>query len=115
MAACLQGHADGKLVTSCRSDSDWLLCLPVCMPACMPQDYDDDGEAAAGSRLLHLLQVTDARNVVVVVSRWYGGILLGPTRFTYINNAARELLDSCGFIAAKEGGQKGGNKGGKKR
>lgn len=45
------------------------------------QDYDDDGEAAAGGRLLHLLQMTDARNVCVVVSRWYGGILLGPSRF----------------------------------
>ena len=79
------------------------------------QDYDDDGEAAAGSRLLHLLQVTGARNVAVVVSRWYGGILLGPARFTYINNAARELLDSCGYIAAKEGDGKGGGKGGGKK
>lgn len=34
------------------------------------QDYDDDGEQAAGGRLLHLLQMTDARNVCVVVSRW---------------------------------------------
>ncbi len=41
------------------------------------QDYDDDGEAAAGGRLLHLLQAADVRNVVVVVSRWFGGVLLG--------------------------------------
>ena len=71
-----------------------------------------------GSRLLHLLQITDSRNVVVVVSRWFGGILLGPSRFTHINNAARELLDACGYIPAKEGaghGHKGGGKGGKKR
>ena len=27
------------------------------------QDYDDDGEAAAGSRLLHLLQVLPERNL----------------------------------------------------
>eukprot|EP00899_Mesostigma_viride_P019827 jgi/Mesvir1/27846/Mv07521-RA.1 len=65
------------------------------------QDSDDDGEAAAGGRLLHLLQVVDARNVVVVVSRWFGGVLLGPDRFKFINNAARELLDAQGFIAAK--------------
>ena len=67
------------------------------------QDYDDDGESAAGSRLLHLLTVADARDVCVVVSRWYGGILLGPARFTHINNAARQLLDACGFIPAKAG------------
>ena len=37
------------------------------------------------------------RNVVVVVSRWFGGTLLGPTRFTLINNAARILLEDCGY------------------
>ena len=41
------------------------------------QDYDDDGETAAGGRLLLLLQLADVQNVVVVVSRWFGGILLG--------------------------------------
>ena len=66
------------------------------------QDCDDDGEAAAGSRLLHLLQMVDARNVVVVVSRWFGGVLLGPARFGLINKAARECLDECGFIPAKD-------------
>lgn len=65
------------------------------------QDYDDDGESAAGSRLLHLLQIVDAINVVVVVSRWFGGILLGPDRFKHINNAARSLLLSCNYIKAQ--------------
>ena len=58
------------------------------------QDFDDDGEAAAGKRLLHLLQVMDARNVLVVVSRWFGGILLGPSRFQCINNTARVALEA---------------------
>ncbi|PRW56314.1 IMPACT [Chlorella sorokiniana] len=86
------------------------------------QDYDDDGEAAAGGRLLHLLQMTDARNVCVVVSRWYGGILLGPSRFAIINNTARQLLEALGYIAGKDGSSgssssKGGGGGskGKKR
>lgn len=29
---------------------------------------------------------------MVVVSRWYGGILLGPDRFKHINNCARNIL-----------------------
>lgn len=62
------------------------------------QDYDDDGEDAAGSRLLHLLQILDVKNTVVVVSRWYGGVKLGPARFTHINNAARLLLEKCGYL-----------------
>mmetsp|Transcript_24508 Transcript_24508/g.39898 ORF Transcript_24508/g.39898 Transcript_24508/m.39898 type:complete len:256 (-) Transcript_24508:1605-2372(-) len=61
-------------------------------------DNDDDGENAAGSRLAHLLEILDARNVVVVVTRWYGGVPLGPTRFKLINNAARQLLDECNLI-----------------
>ncbi|KAF0408188.1 UPF0029-domain-containing protein [Gigaspora margarita] len=62
------------------------------------QDNDDDGETAAGSRLLHLLQILDAKNVIVIVSRWYGGIRLGPDRFKDINNCARDLLDKSGYI-----------------
>ena len=42
------------------------------------QDYDDGGETAAGGRLLHLLKVMDVYDVFVVVSRWYGGVKLGP-------------------------------------
>lgn len=58
------------------------------------QDCDDDGEAAAGKRLLHLLQVMDVQNRIVVVSRWYGGVHLGPARFQCINNAARLAIES---------------------
>jgi hypothetical protein len=78
------------------------------------QDCDDDGEDAAGGRLLHLLQLARAEDVVVVVSRWFGGVLLGPSRFGLISNCARELLVSTGFIAgAGEGG--GGGGGGRKK
>lgn len=62
------------------------------------QDCDDDGEAHAGARLLHLLQILDVRDVMVMVSRWYGGIQLGPDRFKHINNVARELLEKSGFL-----------------
>lgn len=47
----------------------------------MACDCDDDGESAAGSRLAHLLQLCQCENVLVVVSRWFGGVLLGPSRF----------------------------------
>jgi hypothetical protein len=61
------------------------------------QDCDDDGETAAGGRLLHLLQVMDCWGVCVVVSRWYGGVKLGPDRFRLINSAARDVLVAGGF------------------
>ncbi|CAL8093283.1 unnamed protein product [Calicophoron daubneyi] len=65
-------------------------------------DCDDDGETHAGGRLLHLLTLSDAQNVVVMVSRWYGGIQLGPDRFKHINNVARQLLASNGFIGSSD-------------
>ena len=43
-------------------------------------DCDDDGETAAGGRLLNLLTILDVTDVAVVVTRWFGGIHLGPGR-----------------------------------
>lgn len=64
-------------------------------------DNDEDGEQAAGGRLSHLLDILDARNVVVVVSRWFGGVLLGPDRFKHINNCARAALEAAGMAAQR--------------
>lgn len=65
------------------------------------QDNDDDGESAAGSRLAHLLQILELEDVLVVVTRWYGGIHLGSDRFKHINQAARDALVAGGFVQAK--------------
>ncbi|KAI5286312.1 eIF2 kinase Gcn2p negative regulator [Ascosphaera aggregata] len=61
------------------------------------QNSDDDGESAAGGKLLTLLQMTDAWNVMVVVSRWFGGIKLGPERFRAINSVAKDALSRGGW------------------
>lgn len=61
-------------------------------------DFDDDGESQAGSRLLHLLRVAKVENALVVVTRHFGGVHLGPARFAHINNTARELLAANGYI-----------------
>ncbi len=63
------------------------------------QDCDDDGETAAGGRLLHLMQLMDLWDTMVVVTRWYGGQKLGPRRFAVINQAARDAFDKAGLIA----------------
>ena len=76
------------------------------------QDCDDDGETAAGSRALHLMELMNVWDAMVVVSRWYGGVQLGPDRFRLINQAARDALVKGGFIVdtVKEGGKKKGKK-----
>jgi len=39
----------------------------------------------------------NVENVVVIVSRWFGGIKLGPERFKLICNSARHLLEEQGY------------------
>lgn len=79
------------------------------------QDCDDDGENAAGGRLLHLLQLMDVWNCLVVVTRWYGGVQLGADRFKHINTVAREALVRGGFVKGHEEKEKGGGGGGKRK
>jgi putative IMPACT (imprinted ancient) family translation regulator len=55
-------------------------------------DNDEDGEGGAGTKVAQLLDMMDVEDVVVVVSRWYGGVKLGPQRFKVINNVAREAV-----------------------
>jgi hypothetical protein len=59
---------------------------------CISEGFDDDGEAGAGVRLLGILQKMKIYNVFVVVSRWFGGTLLGNERFKHINDTAKDLL-----------------------
>jgi putative IMPACT (imprinted ancient) family translation regulator len=52
---------------------------------------DDDGERYAGR---YVLKAIDDMRVqgVVVVARWYGGVMLGPARFAHIENCARDAI-----------------------
>ncbi|GAB7351116.1 hypothetical protein MBLNU459_g1578t1 [Dothideomycetes sp. NU459] len=80
------------------------------------QDCDDDGETAAGGRVLHLMQLMDVWGVMVVITRWYGGVQLGPDRFRIINSAARDAFVKGGYVkeAGKDIKPEGGKKKGKK-
>lgn len=73
------------------------------------QDCDDDGETAAGGRLLHLMQLMDVWDAMVVVTRWYGGVHMGPRRFAVINGVAREGFVKAGLVSEekKDGKKKG--------
>ncbi|KAI0062428.1 ribosomal protein S5 domain 2-like protein [Artomyces pyxidatus] len=55
---------------------------------------EDDGESWAGGRVLKIMKAEAVMDAVVVVSRWYGGIMLGPIRFTHMEDCAREVCRS---------------------
>ena len=40
-----------------------------------------------------ILRLMGADGVAVIVTRWFGGTLLGPDRFRLINNCARRMLE----------------------
>jgi hypothetical protein len=87
---------------------------------CIVSDNDDDGEKGSGKKLAALLEMSNTMNAIVVVSRWFGGVKLGPSRFKYIASTAREALDEAGFIGGGRrvdhdvvsGGSAGKRKGG---
>ncbi|KAI1809118.1 ribosomal protein S5 domain 2-type protein [Poronia punctata] len=78
------------------------------------QDCNDDGETAAGGRLLHLLQLIDLWDVIVVVTRWYGGHKLGPRRFALINQAARDSFVKASLVVEAHSNDNGQKKKGTK-
>jgi len=57
------------------------------------EDRDDDGEGGAGDKMLYLLRAKKVENLMVVVSRWYGGIQLGQTRFKHITDCTIDILE----------------------
>ena len=66
-------------------------------------DFDDDGESAAGGRMAEMMRLMNLGGageigVAVIVTRWYGGIKLGPDRFKLINNCARGVLEQAGYV-----------------
>ncbi|THV05134.1 ribosomal protein S5 domain 2-like protein [Dendrothele bispora CBS 962.96] len=53
--------------------------------------FSDDGEQWAGSKILKTMESLAILDAVVIVSRWYGGIMLGPVRFSHIETCASEV------------------------
>ncbi|KAF8178609.1 ribosomal protein S5 domain 2-type protein [Mycena galopus ATCC 62051] len=62
-----------------------------------PDDFEvrensaDDGERWGGEKILNAMRKQGAIDAVVVVTRWYGGTMLGPARFTHIETCALEV------------------------
>lgn len=53
--------------------------------------HDDDGEKYAGKRLEKLLEDLQVEGALVV-ARWYGGVMLGPVRFTHMETCGRDAI-----------------------
>ena len=52
-------------------------------------------EAGAGRFVLDVLRAKDALDVVVVVTRWFGGVKLGGDRFRHFAAATAQAIDAA--------------------
>jgi len=78
-------------------------CVVPCptMPSRRLIGQNDGGEKGSGNRLSRLLEIMECKNVVVVVSRWYGGVKLGSERWRLILGSAKDALACGGFSKPK--------------
>ncbi|KAM0307772.1 hypothetical protein HYE67_000548 [Fusarium culmorum] len=54
----------------------------------------DDGESGCGNFLLQQLRDLDISNTLVVLTRWYGGVMLGPDRWRLMKECLNDVLSS---------------------
>ena len=88
LAECLR---DGRVARATHNCFAYRLRLPG---GGLSADNADDGEAGMGGRLAQLLEDMGAEGVLLVVSRWFGGVLLGPSRFGVFANVGREAIEA---------------------
>lgn len=111
----LQAHPDFQTAThriaAWRKPSCQCAVFSTAQPLVVNVGHDDNGEKYGGKRLEKVLTEMNVEGAVVV-ARWYGGTLLGPTRFTHIENCAREAIGKWKMsFAASEGRGGGGGEG----
>ncbi|KAK8046551.1 hypothetical protein PG996_014615 [Apiospora saccharicola] len=56
------------------------------------EDSEDDGEGGSGDFMLKIMRETNAVDTLVVMTRWYGGTMLGPDRWRIIRTCLKEAL-----------------------
>ncbi|KAI6249771.1 hypothetical protein HI914_01999 [Erysiphe necator] len=56
------------------------------------EDSNDDGEENGGQYLLDILRNKNINGVLLVVTRWYGGVLLGPDRWRLMSEVSCDCL-----------------------
>ncbi|KAH7319736.1 hypothetical protein B0I35DRAFT_352582 [Stachybotrys elegans] len=54
----------------------------------------DDGESGCGQFMLRLMREVDAKNTMVVLTRWFGGVMLGPDRWRLMRECVHGALSS---------------------
>ncbi|TQV97691.1 hypothetical protein V2A60_006575 [Cordyceps javanica] len=54
----------------------------------------DDGESGCGKFMLDIMKDADITNTLVVLTRWFGGVMLGPDRWRLMRECVNDALSS---------------------
>ncbi|MFA5211543.1 MAG: YigZ family protein [Patescibacteria group bacterium] len=54
---------------------------------------NDDGESGAGNIVLEILRNNNVENLIICVTRWFGGKKLGGDRFRHVKDATIYFLE----------------------
>lgn len=54
----------------------------------------DDGESGCGKFMLDIMKEADISNALVVLTRWFGGVMLGPDRWRLMRECVNDALAS---------------------
>ena len=54
----------------------------------------DDGESGCGKLMLELMRTANLTNVVVVLTRWFGGVMLGPDRWRLMRESVNDAVST---------------------
>lgn len=69
------------------------------------EDCKDDGESGGGRHILGVLQNNNIVGVLLVVSRWYGGVMLGPDRWRIMTQVSNDALSQRLRVRGNVGGE----------
>lgn len=56
------------------------------------EESNDDGESGGGRHILQIMQSSGVVGMMLVVTRWYGGVMLGPDRWRIMSQVSRDAL-----------------------
>ncbi|KAI6381017.1 hypothetical protein MCOR25_001319 [Pyricularia grisea] len=68
------------------------------------EDSFDDGETGCGKLMLEVMRESDSVDTLVVLTRWFGGIMLGPDRWRLMRNVVRGALSERMRLAGTQTG-----------
>ena len=64
----------------------------------------DDGEQGCGKFMLQLMREAGVTNIVVLLTRWYGGVMLGPDRWRLMRECIHDAISSQRRVTQLSGG-----------